>query len=468
MNTLKTHINAATLLLLFAGILFSCQKDDPKPGPVKSTPDKGEQVLKPISGDQKDPDLDFETVDAKALPILEAYLEAYQYGVTDWELKHGYDLRDFILMFSIGDTEKTKAAYLVLPPEHGYKGNISDVVETKNKPADGAIVVRMHDPELREAITASIGQSIYGTYDDRYLGYRFSEDFLLQTSLFSNVDLMIHEGFHFFPQITSYTDPNPNWGQYRFRIPKDYPHDAESFGLMIAGHKIAELAIETTDESQLREYAKMFHVILQRLKANDTSKDKLIENYYLPFQFVEGFTTYITFHNMKGLSFHEKGTSGRDKPYENFNRAIKRTIDQKRTTVTISTPNGDQTFVTYYSDMVDGSAYSMGAWLYGLLDMLGYDIIKPSKAGVSIDKMYENYLTENNIEVDTTAVLESIKTGLPDFDWEAATEMAREYAKLWDNLDSATSSYTLYQNPRQQHRHGEHAFCQYNRWLDWH
>ena len=463
MNTLKTYINTATLLLLFTGILFSCQKD--KPGPVDTAQDDDKQIEKPAKEAPKDPDLDFESGDKIALPILDAYLEAYQYAVTDWTLKRGYDLRDFILMFSIGDTEKTKAAYLVLPPEHGYKGNISDVVETENKPTDGAFVVRMHDPELRKAIQDELQQGDFTDYKNRYMGFRIPENYFSLLTTSSIVNFLIHEGFHSFAQAKSYSNPNRRQGDFRFNIPKDYPHDAESFGLMFAGHKIAELAVQTTDRSQLREYAKMFHVILQRLKANDTSKDKLIENYFIPFQWLEGMTSYITYHAIKGLSFYEKGEE--EIPYQTFKANIQAAIDNKTTGTTIQDQDGTRTIEAPYDIMADDSAYLMGVWLYGVLDVLGYDIIKPSKAGASIEEMYKDYLTENNIEIDKVAVLESIKTGLPDFDWEAVTEMGKEYAKLWDNPDSATSSYTINGKLRYKLGHA-HTFCQSNRWLDRH
>ena len=462
MNTLKTYIKAITLLFLFAGILFSCQKD--KPGPVDTAKDDDKQVEKPAKEAPKDPDMDFVSMDPKAIPVLNAYLEAYQYAVTEWKHKENYDLRDFIFFLSVGDSGKSKAAYLVLPPQHGYKGNISDVVQTEIKPADGAITVRMHDPELRKKIVDAIGQGWYTGYNNRFLAFNVSEQELSNVGIMT--DIIIHEGFHIFPQSKEYKDPNPAWGAYRFNVPKDYPHDAESFGLMFAGHKIAELAVQSTDRSQLREYAIMFHVILQRLKANDTSKEKLIENYFIPFQWVEGSTSYITHNLIKDRNFYKPNNQVL-KPFETFSTAIKKAIDEKITGVTFSTSAGVQTQEAPYLDVVDSSAYMLGVWFYAVLDLLGHDVFRASKAGKGIDAIYEDYIAQNNVKVDEEAVLESIKTGLPDFDWEAVTETVREYVKLWDNPDSATSSYTIHGKLRSKSGHA-HMFCQPNRWLDRH
>lgn len=91
--------------------------------------------------------------------------------------------------------------------------------------------------------------------------------------------------------------------------------------------------------------------------------------------------------------------------------------------------------------MIDTSAYLMGVWLYGTLDLLDYDVFEPSKKGISIDVIYKNYFTQNNIIVDQNAVLESIKTELPSINWNDTEEIVKDYINLWAEDSEKKSSY---------------------------
>ncbi len=434
MKTILTPLKIFAITTLFIGILFSCKKEEAQA--VNSTAESIDETVNKT----KETSLDFEKGDPKIIPVLEAYLETYVFGVTEWKHKDIYNLKDFDLILSLkGEDGQSVAAYMVLPPNSNYKGDTSDVVETKNKPTDGTFAIRMNDQDFLEKAISSLKQGSFGSYQDRYLIIHEDETDFEYNRITGSIDFIIHEGFHLFPQYRDFTLKSGNFGQYRFNMPKHYPHDLESFTLIYAGHKIAEMVAHTTDRKELLEYAKMFYTILNRLIANDTSEEEFVKNWFLNIQWLEGLTSYITYNAIKERSFYE--TDIAKIPYQVFSSLIENVIENKRTGITYSDQDGIHIVEYPYSDIIDTSAYLMGVWLYGTLDLLDYDVFEPSKKGISIDVIYKNYFAQNNIIVDQNAVLESIKTELPSINWNDTEEIVKDYINLWAEDSEKKSSY---------------------------
>ncbi|MGC6421763.1 MAG: hypothetical protein ACON47_06210 [Flavobacteriaceae bacterium] len=242
------------------------------------------------------------------------------------------------------------------------------------------------------------------------------------------IDFFYHEGYHLFPQ-EKFKEPYAAHSDLRFKIPDDYPHDVESFALIMAGIKLTELVYQEQDQEKLETYLKMQHTIFKQLIDNDQSGKNYVKGYYLFYCWLGGAPTFMGNDLVRNESFYSKDKDNYYKSLELLTSEMKNAIDNNIKTINV---NG-QDIVSRYPAIVNNSFYTLGFLPYLTLEKLGMpNVFSLTAQGHGPVELIDNYITTQGLTYDTSEILQQIKQDLPDFDWESNEALARSYIELWE------------------------------------
>lgn len=112
-------------------------------------------------------DYDFSETDTDLIPLLNAYAESFDYGVTTWKYKNHYDLSAFNTIFAIGESnDALQNGYLFLSGSVPYDGDVTNEIDLAvSLQTNGAKAIRMNDPVLLKTLPKiwQMGYSLHVT-----------------------------------------------------------------------------------------------------------------------------------------------------------------------------------------------------------------------------------------------------------------------------------------------------------------
>lgn len=404
------------ILLAFI-VIYSCKKnDEPEKNPDNTTENA----------------LDFTETDPHFVPILNAYAETYNFAVNTWKYRDHYNLSDFNLILIAGQSKDSlKSAYMYVSSKTNYKGDTSNTVSIENSLTNGSKAIRMNDSELLNNAVKDLQEGQIFTRFENNLVFLFDKDFysaFKEIGYADTIDFIVHEGYHLFPQ-NNFVSPPDKHAELRFDILEDYPHDLESFTLIMAGVKLAELAYQETNPEQLTEYLKMQYVIFKELVNNDTTRKDYISDYYLYYCWTEGAPTFVGIDLTANRSFYFENQDRYRSLSESLKYEINNAIDKNITSIVVN----DEEIITRYPAIVDSSFYTLGFLPFVTLDKLGEtDVFEQTKNGKGPLQLLEDYIEQHSIVIDEDEVLQTIKNDIPGFNWENEQSLMERYIELWE------------------------------------
>lgn len=89
-------------------------------------------------------------------------MESYEWATTEWEFKNYFDVSGFDVIFTHVVDGKIVAAYMLITPESEYSSDVSNILETTNKPTDGTKAIRLNDPDLIKKVLGVTQPGAFG------------------------------------------------------------------------------------------------------------------------------------------------------------------------------------------------------------------------------------------------------------------------------------------------------------------
>jgi len=413
-------------LLLWAIALLaftSCKKDEP---------------ALPISMDIMEAtyNYDFDDIEPEAFPVFDDYVKAYVHTMDPAEYDCGdtYRLDRFHLVLVIHDEAagNVPATFVFRPA--GSSFTTGQAVPIASPAADGGNWYRQRDAALSRRMVAALqtSRSRFAPYAEGgtdFLVIRYDREWLRQLTRASRTRwaaFFVHEGFHLFAQ-RAMTRPANSQGGLRFNLPEDYPADPESFSLIAAGVQLNENLVYNEGPTDWDRTLAMQYVLLDRLRAADTTGQNYIDEYYLSYAWLEGGAEFIEQKITLGSGIYrlDDAATREQISYDFFQRTIRRTISMGTTTVTVNGVPRE----TRYQQVGDRTFYQIGAATFRILEGLGEDPMAQMQRGLNPYELLDDYVRANNVVIDEAEALADIKALI---DWEESLELMEDYIAVFE------------------------------------
>lgn len=415
-----------SFLLFFLVLLAGCTKEEPavvvEEPPVVVSPDIREATY----------DYDFFAVENVMESLLTDYQNAYEFTQDPVAYGYGgvYELSQFHLALIVHDEANGNVpAVLVYRPAGSDFAPAAELASVVAQAEDGSSWIRQEDAELSRRMAGAlqnIGGEIarYSEDETDFLVFRVERDRLLnidRSFRTRQIAYFVYWGYLLYPRQTM-ERPGSSQENVRASIPENYPADPESFSLIGAGVKLGEDLLYAAEPVDWERALAMQYVILDRLRAADSSLQNYIDEYYLYYAWLEGAAQFAHQTITLGTGLYDRNdlVLREQVSYEAFTRDVTAVIDTDNTVMFI---NGFRRNGRYYT-VARTSFYELGSTTFRILEGLGEDPFAAMTTGRNPYELLDDYITNNQIVIDEEATLADIKASI---DWEASMALMADY-----------------------------------------